>query len=180
MDVMTVSLSRHGVTVLDFVMVITVHAAAPERVRRPQAQGGFCPTGRRPGRTRASEPLALFLATSAVGQPASPGPSGNLDFLSRESTYSLRIVDPERKIHLIGAPRRNLPAEMDAPGPARVPVSWVVRALQPFAHGLLPSPETERRLLPCALGPLVQWAGTCLVPSGSVLVSIRTNQSELF
>lgn len=36
MDMMTVSLSRHRVAVLDFVTVITVHVAAPERVRRPQ------------------------------------------------------------------------------------------------------------------------------------------------
>lgn len=49
-----------------------------------------------------SEPLALVAATSAVGQPASPGPSEHLDFLSRESTFSLRIVDPKRKIHSVG------------------------------------------------------------------------------
>lgn len=88
-----------------------------------------------------AEPLVLVPATSAVGQPASPGPSGNLDLLSRESSLSLRIVDPERKTHLIGAPRRNLPAGMDAPGPAGPGVVGG-ESLAAMCRGPLPSPET--------------------------------------
>lgn len=102
------------------------------------------------------------------GRPACPGPSGNLDSLSRASTFSLRVMDLERKSHLTGAPRRNLPAEMGAPGPARAPVSRVARALPPGNGGRPPSPVPASREGPglhAAPGPALRALG----PAGGEL-----------
>lgn len=109
-----------------------------------------------------SAPLALVPATYAVVGPRAPGPSGNLDSLSRASTFSLRVMDLERKNHLTGAPRRNLPAEMGAPGPARAPVSRVARALPPGNGGCPPSPVPASREGPglhAASGPALRALG---------------------
>lgn len=62
-----------------------------------------------------------------------------------------------------------VPGSLTPPGPGRLSPSGLRAVRRRF-----------RPLRALRSGPLVQWAGTCLAPCGSVLISIRTNQSELF
>lgn len=129
-----------------------------------------------------SAPLALVPATYAVVGPRAPGPSGNLDSLSRASTFSLRVMDLERE-SLDRSPeeeftcRDGRPRASEGPGVAGgTSLAAGERRTPPVAGPHEPGgARPARRLRACAPGPWSSGRGAALPRAApSSLASVLT------